>query len=280
MSFRSRKIEINTLPLFPELEKKLMELLQSLSSQQWQAPTIASRWSVKDIAAHLLDGNIRSISILRDHYSSERSGTLSNQNLILKLNRQNMSWTRAAKRMSPALLMELLAYTEKEYFHQLTLLQPFENAVFPVAWAGHQQSPNWFHIAREYTEKFIHQQQIREAVHKPGLNTRELFQPFLETILRGLPYTYRNTDAKEGSSVNLTILTTIGGNWCLTRQSGEWHLSHGKTRGATASVQMQPDIAWKLFSKGMTVENALSRVNISGNRALAKVLLGMVSVMA
>jgi hypothetical protein len=33
-----------------------------------------------------------------------------------------------------------------------------------VAWAGEAESKNWFHVARDYSEKWHHQQQIREAV--------------------------------------------------------------------------------------------------------------------
>jgi hypothetical protein len=43
---------------------------------------------------------------------------------------------------------------------------------------------------------------------------------------------------------------------------------------------MNPDIAWKLFSKGITPEEALSQVQISGNEELAFTTLKMVSVMA
>ena len=48
---------IQVLPLFPVLDDKLSELLRSLSSEDWQQPTLARKWTVKDVAAHLLDGH-------------------------------------------------------------------------------------------------------------------------------------------------------------------------------------------------------------------------------
>ena len=48
--------------LFYKLDAKLIEVLQSLSDDDWHKPTIAPLWNVKDIAAHLLDTNIRAIA--------------------------------------------------------------------------------------------------------------------------------------------------------------------------------------------------------------------------
>jgi uncharacterized damage-inducible protein DinB len=55
-------IPIPTLHLFPVLDELLIELLTSLSADDWNKPTVARLWTVKDIAAHLLDINVRTIS--------------------------------------------------------------------------------------------------------------------------------------------------------------------------------------------------------------------------
>ena len=46
---------ILTQHLFKPLDSKLIELLRSLSPEDWNRPTLAPLWTVKDIAAHLLD---------------------------------------------------------------------------------------------------------------------------------------------------------------------------------------------------------------------------------
>jgi hypothetical protein len=57
------------------------------------------------------------------------------------------------KRVSPAMIIELLSITVKDYCATIQILKPFDTAPFPVAWAGEVESVNWFHIAREFTEK-------------------------------------------------------------------------------------------------------------------------------
>ncbi|QNK63461.1 maleylpyruvate isomerase N-terminal domain-containing protein [Pedobacter sp. PAMC26386] len=61
-------IPIKTVHLFPVLDKLLLELLPALTAEEWNLPTIAKLWTVKDITAHLLDGNLRMLSASRDHF--------------------------------------------------------------------------------------------------------------------------------------------------------------------------------------------------------------------
>ncbi|HEX3202686.1 MAG TPA: hypothetical protein VHW42_12245 [Actinomycetes bacterium] len=38
----------------------------------------------------------------------------------------------------------------------------------PVSWVGPDPAPNWLDVAREYSERWTHQQQIRDAAEIPG----------------------------------------------------------------------------------------------------------------
>jgi hypothetical protein len=46
-----------------------------------------------------------------------------------------------------------------------------------VSWAGPDTSPAWLDIARDYTEFWVHQQQIRDAVDRPGADRPQLLHP-------------------------------------------------------------------------------------------------------
>ncbi|MBE8724060.1 maleylpyruvate isomerase N-terminal domain-containing protein [Flavobacterium hungaricum] len=272
---------IQTIHLFPILDKLLIELLKSLTEEEWHAATVAKKWSVKDIASHLLDGNLRGLSISRDRYFGEKPQNINSYNdLVDFLNQLNMSWTNAAKRLSPNLLINLLETTGKEYYEHLQTLNPKENAVFSVAWAGEETSLNWFHIAREYTEKFLHQQQIRDAVNKQTLFTRELFGPFIETFIQALPYTYRNTEAPENTVVTLIVTSDIGGSWSIIREQNNWKFTDSFQQEPDSILKIAPQDAWLLFSKGMAPSDALEKAEIIGNKEIGKVALEIIAVMA
>lgn len=272
---------IHTAHLFPLLDEKLISLLRSLTPGEWKKPTIAKLWTVKDIASHLLDTNIRTISLARDQHLIEPDRTINSyQDLVNYLNQLNADWVKATKRISPQLLTDLLEITGKQcsgYWQQIDL---FADAIFSVAWAGEQTSKNWFHIAREYTEKFIHQQQIRESVGKEELLTKELFYPFIDTFMQALPYTYRNTAAETGTTVQVTISSDIGGNWFVNKEETEWVLKNKTEDKVAAQVIIDPQTAWKLFSKGITPAEARKKVTINANETLGEVALTMLSVMA
>lgn len=272
---------IKVVHLFPELDKHLLELLRSLTSEEWHKPTIAKKWTVKDIAAHLLDGNLRSLSILRDDYWGEAPGSLDTyKELVGYLNQLNADWVQATKRLSPSVLIWLLEITGKEYSSFLNTLDPWKDAALSVAWAGEEISHNWFHIAREYTEKWIHQQQIRDAVGKPGIMTHELFYPFIDTFMCALPQTYKYANAPIGGSVEVVVSTEIGGTWHINKTEEGWVLRHNTRLEPDARVTIGPDTAWRLFSKGISPKEALESITIEGDETLGKTALGMVAVMA
>lgn len=272
---------IEVLHLFPVLDKKLSELLNSLTPEEWQMPTIAPKWRVKDIAAHLLDGNLRGLSLLRDRYNHIQPDHIHTYTDLVKyLNELNAEWTSASNRLSPQVIADLLEWTGRQYNDFLATLNPWEDAVLSVAWAGEEISKNWFHIAREYTEKWIHQQQIRDAVGKQDIMTRELFYPFIDTFMCALPHTYTYADVPVGTSVEVDIPTGIGGTWHINKTEEGWVLRKNTRLEPDARVIIDPDTAWKLFSKGMQPEEALEKVQIDGNHELGKIALTMVAVMA
>lgn len=274
-------IPIETRPLFAELDRLLLELLHRLTPEDWQRPTPARQWTVKDIAAHLLDGNLRTLSMLRDGYFGEAPTEFSYAGMVAYLNRLNADWVRAVRRLSPAVLMELLAQSGAEYTAYLNTLDPWATAAFAVAWAGETESPNWFHIARDYTEKWHHQQQIREAVGQTAaLMTPELFRPLIETFVRGLPHAYRAIEAPAGTRVQVAVGSEAGGTWQLARTAEGWQLAEDLRTAPTAAITVAPDIAWKLFTKGLSPKEARQQAQVSGDKELAAPFFGLVAVMA
>lgn len=273
---------IHTIDLFPEIDKLLVDLLKSLSPEDWERPTIAPLWKVKDIAAHLLDGNIRGLSMSRDSYFGEPSPThTSYQSLVSFLNQLNADWVKATQRMSPQVLIHLLEITGKAYYEHLKELDPLAPAIFPVAWAGETHSENWFHIAREYTEKWHHQQQIRLAVGKTTpLLTKDLYHPFLTTVIQALPFHYKNVEAELHDTIRFEVTGKGGGEWFLTYEKTGWMLLSHATYKHVSEVIMNDEIAWRLFTKGINREQAAETCKFTGNQELGKKILSMLAVMA
>lgn len=268
-------------PLFPRLDSALVDLLRGLSPDDWQRPTLARLWTVQDIAAHLLDGYLRRLSLQRDGWSGDPPVEIGSYgDLLAYLNRLNADWVRAFRRVSPGVLIDLLERWGPESSLYLASLDPQGKAFFPVAWAGEDESAAWFDVAREYTERWHHQQQIRHALDAPGLLERALYHPVLDTFLRALPHTYRDVPAREGALLRVTVEGEAGGSWDLLRQDGSWRLGTGAGQAPDAETAIPQDLAWRLFTKGVVKDEARERMTVTGDPGLGWPVLHLLAVMA
>lgn len=268
--------------LFGEIHEELLALLKGLSEEDWYKPTVAGGWQVRDLAAHLLDSDIRRLSFQRDRapMSPPDAPIESYADLVGFLNQLNADWVKATKRISPPLLIEFLTVTGAQVAALLKSIDPFAPALFSVAWAGEETSLHWFDVAREYTEKWHHQQQIRDAVGAPPLYARKWLYPVLDAFLRGLPHAYRELAAGEGAKIVFSVTGEAGGEWTMAREAGAWHLFSGSAEEAVCRLELDQDTAWRLLTKGLTREQVTAKIQLQGEAAYGQPLLGMLAVMA
>lgn len=272
---------IHTLPLFPLLNEQLISFLQQLRTDDWQRQTIARKWVVKDVVAHLLDGNFRRIALHRDGWSAPPDRAIqSSKDLVDYLNQLNADWVNATKRLSPAILTELLTATNKEVVALFNKLDPMGQAVYPVSWAGETVSYNWFDIAREYTERWLHQQQIRDAVGNDELLTEKFYHPVLNIFMQAWPYILKDSTAVIGTVIKVTITGSVAGSWFAKKEQEEWVLIDQYEGTVASETIIDGKEAWKLFSKSVRATDIPASITINGNQELGTKILNMVSVMA
>ncbi len=261
-------VEILVADRFPALREQLIGLLKDLSEDDWTRPTAAPLWSVKDIAAHLLGGDGWILAGKRDRFHPPDSEVQEYGQLVGLVNRLNAEWVLAARRMSPRLLTEFLAFTGPEVDACFASLDPMAMGG-PVSWAGPQAAPQWFDIAREFTERWHHQQQIRDATGRPPLYDPYFLSPVLDTFVRALPHNFRHTLAPPGTVVRFEISGDAGGVWFLHRGEPFWTLVLNSSNKPATEVVLAQDIAWRLFTKGLDREKARAQAVIRGDPNLA-----------
>lgn len=281
MSFQSSGTDpILCAHLLRRVDEKLIDLLLSLPASEWDAQTVAPRWKVRDVAAHLLDTVLRKLSLVRDSWYVETARTESPSDVVMLVNRLNEEGVTVYRRLSPPVLIDMmkLACEQSAGFHES--LDPFAPAAFGVSWAGEATSLNWFDTARELTERWHHQQQIRVATHRPGIMTPELYHPVLDCFMRGLPHLYRNKDAPSGTVLLVEIAGECGGQWFLSRVGGRWELVKQLSAEPAARVTIPQEIAWRIFTKGIDRELAREQIKFEGDPHLANLVLELTAVVA
>lgn len=270
------------MPLFPDERAALLKLLRSLTPDQWAAPTICEGWSVKDVASHLIADDVGRLGWQRDGHSATRFESASREtfeaDLRVFINRQNESWVEGTRRLSPRIVIDLLEWTGRETQALFESLKPNAPGL-AVSWAGETESANWFDLAREYTERWHHQAQIREAVGAAMLYEPRLFGPVLATMLRGVPHKLRTFEAPEGTHLRI-VIKEPNSAVSLVREGGAWQLQQPVPAKADATVEMDGDTAWRIFTKNISLDEARTRATVSGDESLGERVLQTVSLVA
>ncbi len=269
---------IQCAPLLRVVDVRLIKLLRDLRPEEWDLQTLAPAWKVRDVAAHLLDTALRKLSLVRDHCFVEQPQIHSQQDVLDLVNRLNREGVAVYRRLSPPVLIDMMerACRQSADFHES--LDPFETAVFNVSWAGESQSLNWFDTARELTERWHHQQQIRHATNRPGIMTPELYYPVLDCFVRGFPYVFRDVDSPVGTTVQLDISGDCGGTWLLSKDDQGWALASPPATPPAARAVIPQQIAWRVFTKGINRKEALAHSSMEGDTALAERIFHLTAI--
>jgi uncharacterized protein (TIGR03083 family) len=270
----------DTRPFFRPLCGEIVTLLRALGDDDWERPTVAGSWRVRDVAAHLLDTALRRLSLHRDGLTLPPAARPSaiGGDLVAFINTLNATWIRAAERLSPRVVTDLYACASTELADFVETLAPDVAAILPVSWTGETQSPQWLDIGREFTEVWHHGAQIREAVGAGPFSDARWLRAVLQIALHALPFAYRDVAGLSGSSVAIIVTGKASGRWTLHYDDGLWDVDEGERVDPTTAVTMSEEVAWRLFFNALPFPEALSHVRLTGDASLALPLLRARSV--
>jgi uncharacterized protein (TIGR03083 family) len=271
---------------FRPVGRALVETLERLPAESWDRSTVAGSWRVRDVVAHLSDTAMRRLSLHRDRsgpapaapQAAPQPAPQGESEIATLVNQLNASFVAVARRFSPRVLTDLYRTASEalaDFFESVPLDAP---GLFAVSWAGEAESAGWFDVAREFTEQWHHQAQIRDAVGAPPLSDPAWLRAVLETAVRGLPHAYRDAAAPAGTEVRLDVSGPSGGSWTLRRDEGRWSIWQGGDSAAAATVSLSDQDAWRLLFNALSPEQAARAVRVRGESTLAAPLLRARSV--
>ena len=269
-----------TAHLIPEVESKLLELLGQLTPEDWETPTISPRWKVKDVAAHLLDTQLRKLSIARDRHVTEIPVIHSAADLAAFIDRLNQEGVDA---LSPP-------ESDGSHLSDGSRLDR-EREVSPIA--GSLRPGNFcseLGWRRDIAQLVRYSPRIDGTLAPPTTNQARrksawnhdtgALSPVLDCFMRALPYTYRNILADPGTLLQFDISGECGGTWCLLCQSIGWQLVKPSLGKATSRVTIPQEIAWRVFTKGIDRKTALAQAQAEGDPELGLHILRMIAIVA
>lgn len=127
---------------------------------------------------------------------------------------------------------------------------PLDESGEPVSWAGPEPAPVWLDAARDFTEYWVHQQQIREGVGRPLLLDPHVVGVVVDTFMRALGHTLRAQERPAGTRFTLVVDGPGGGQWTVERDAGGWGFVPPEPN-ADNIVTIDVDTAWRLCTRGI-----------------------------
>jgi uncharacterized protein (TIGR03083 family) len=236
-------------PLF-ELERaRLLELLATLDTDDWARPTPCPGWSVLGLAAHLLGGDLGLLAGQRDqHVGTPVPPGLTEHGFIAWIDELMDEWVHAARRLSPRLVVDLLAWTGPQVAELIEADDPAAWTAH-VSWASRDPVPVWLDHARELSERWIHRQQLLEALGRPSDLRTDLGGPVLDGLRWAYPFRLEACPRAPGSAVTIEVAgPAVTVHWLLVSDSESWSFDPSPDGPTVAGLRATDEQAWRLLT--------------------------------
>ena len=267
---------VDVRPLLGHEQDALLAYLRSLSADQWDVVTAAAPWRVRDVTAHVLGDHLGRLSRSRDREPPPVRAP--GEGLGPFLHHFNAQWVAATARMSTWVLLELLGDVGPrvvDHWQRLDL----DGLGEPVSWASPEPAPAWLDAARDYTECWVHQQQIREATGGGLFAAPRFFAPVLDTFARALPLTLRHLAGRfRDTQVTLVVTGDSGGTWTVRSDGWRWLFNDAPARPGAMSVRVGEDSFWRLCVRSLSPERAHEAVEGDADPAVLDAVRSMTAI--
>ena len=265
---------IDVRDLFLPDRRALLTLLDELETADWTRPTVCAGWDVRDVALHVLGGDLGNIAIRRDRQAYLRRAP--GEDLVPFVNRINSEWVTAARRFTPRLVRELLEFTAEPIAECMGAIDDSKVDAH-VSWASPKPVSRWLDVAREYMERWVHQQHIRDATGRPGQDGAEFAGPVIAASMFALPIALAG---QPPGTLAIEVQGPGGGLWAVTHAPDGWMLLRGPIEDATSTLRIRAGDWWRTVTLGIAPEQALYKGAVHGDVALARAALGAIAIIA
>jgi hypothetical protein len=153
---------------------------------------------------------------------------------VVRLAARNQEWIDACAPVSAGVLCDLLRATGAavDSWGASADLRALAEG---VSWAGVDQAPVWLCLAREYTERWVHQQQLRDALDRPGLDDETHLGAVVDTFKWAIPIALTDTTGL----LRVELTGAAARSWLVDRAG--FHASGV----ADATVAIAADAFWR-----------------------------------
>ncbi len=255
--------------LFGLERSRLTELLAGLQPADWDRPSPCPGWSVLGLCCHLVGDDLGALARHRDaHYGTP--GPPGAQ-FVAWLDELQAEWVRAARRLSPRIVADLLRWAGPQITETFRQEDPRARSA-SVSWAGSGPVPAWLDQARELSEYWIHRQQILQALGRPSDLRADLAGPVLDGLRLAYPHRLAEASSRPGDTVVIHVTGPVTRTWCLVAAASGWEFRDRPGGLVVASLATDTEQAWRLLTNNLPAAGKAD-LEASGDDTITSILL-------
>jgi hypothetical protein len=183
----------------------------------------------------------------RRHFGTPAPDDLTEDEFIDWIDQLQVGWVDAARRFSPRLVVEMLAWFGPRLGQVLASENLTERSA-RVTWAGPELVPVWLDQLRELSEYWVHRQQLLEALARPVDLDPVLLRPILLGLRWAYPYRLSQAAFQPGDAVRIRIGVPLNEDWLAVSDRAGWTFGHMPYKRIVAETSLSADDAWRLLT--------------------------------
>jgi uncharacterized protein (TIGR03083 family) len=258
--------------LFLVERSRLGALLASLGPADWDRPSPCPGWTVLGLCSHLVGDDLGFLGRHRDgHFGTPGPDHASESEFAAWLDGLQNEWVRAARRLSPRIVADLLQWAGPQVAGTMRGEDPRARTA-DVSWAGTAPVPAWLNHARELSEYWIHRQQLLQAVGHPSDLRADLAGPVLDGLRWAYPFRLGQAPAQPGDSVTISVTGPVTVTWHLVATPAGWEFRGVPGTRLVATLEMTTEQAWRLLTNNLPSAGR-SSIAASGDQTVLGILL-------
>ncbi len=250
---------------------RLLDVLGTVNPSDWSKPTPCPRWTVLELCCHLVGDDLSLLSRHRDGYHGTPPPDGSDEDTFIRwLDELQMQRVLAARRLSPRLVVDLLAWTGPQVADVLRNEDPHAVTAH-VSWAGPDPVPVWLDQVRELSEYWIHRQQLLVALGRPPDLDAGLVGPILHGLRWAYPYRLATVTSAPGDTVSINVSGPLSVAWNVVSTPTGWEFRSDPGTRVVARLAMSTDEAWRLLTNNLEARDRAG-LQMSGDENVVAVL--------
>jgi uncharacterized protein (TIGR03083 family) len=262
-----------TLRCMFETWQSLQELCETLTESEWKTATACPGWSVQDNLSHII-GTERALGGLggTEHKATDLQHV---KNPIGEMNEHEVDSRRHLSGTQVLNEFKEISALRQSFFDSAPESYFTNESNTPIG-----KAPMAVFLSIRAMDSWVHEQDIRRAINKPGNQGSLCAELSVDRLLRTLPMVVgKRAKAPEGSVSIIKITGPVNRIVMITVKDGRAAVIDSSDAAPVVEIELDSNVFVELATGRATSEQLLDRIKIIGDASLGQRVVGALNMM-